>query len=200
MRIFGGAALASLLYFGWWSLREAGAAVETETGEGGSMFSDAIAAGESLLSAGYGNISQAGVDAIKRREGFSATVYNDQAGLPTIGYGHRVRVWESFPTGISTGDAAALLAADLASAVDTVNGLVDVDLSQAQFDALVSFVHNIGAGAFRNSTLLDMLNSGDYIGASEQFARWVYVTVAGKKEVSMGLAYRRADEARQFMA
>lgn len=189
---------AGLLFVVWRSISDAGAV--SADGEGGGLMDDAIASVAAMTGSGERNISWAGIDAIKRREGISLTVYRDAAGHLTIGYGHKVKLWENFDGGITETDATMLLASDLGDAVSAVNGLVDVPLSQAQFDALVSFVFNVGAGAFRSSTLLSLLNNGDYAGAADQFGRWVYVTSGGTKVVSSGLQYRRGDEARQFMA
>jgi lysozyme len=78
--------------------------------------------------------------------------------------------------------------------------MVTVDVSQGQFDALVSFVYNVGAGAFENSTLLEKLNAGDYRGAFDEFERWNKVTVNGEKIVSSGLVKRRRREQELFLA
>ncbi len=139
--------------------------------------------------------SPEGVDAIKRREGFRADVYDDGAGYPTIGYGHKLTADELGKlTQVSFAQAAALLRADLAAAETAVSRLVTVPIDQSEFDALVSLVFNIGAGAFRRSTLLRRLNAGDRAGAVEQFGRWVFAN--GRKLA--GLVTRRADEAMQF--
>jgi len=64
------------------------------------------------------------------------------------------------------------LAEDVREAEDAINDLCKVSLTQNQFDALVSFVFNVGVGAFKSSTLLRKLNAGDYDGAAGQFPRW----------------------------
>ena len=71
-----------------------------------------------------------------------------------------------------------------------INGRVTVPLTQPQFDALVSFVFNVGAGAFRKSTLLKKLNAGDYAEATAEFPRWV----KGGGKTLPGLVVRRAAE------
>jgi lysozyme len=76
-----------------------------------------------------------------------------------------------------------------------VNGAVKVPLTQNQFDALVSLSYNIGVGAFKKSTLLKKLNSGDYKGAANQFDVWVN---AGGKRLA-GLVRRRAIEKKLFL-
>jgi len=138
--------------------------------------------------------SIAGLDALKNHEGFSATAYQDTAGNWTIGYGHKLQDGESFDA-IDQAQATALLAGDVRAAEDAVNSLVSAPLSQTQFDALVSFVYNVGAGAFRKSTLLAKLNAGDVAGATAEFSRWTH---SGGK-VDPILVARREDEARLFL-
>ncbi len=142
--------------------------------------------------------SAGGIERIKMHEGFRPDVYLDQAGKPTIGYGHLIRAGESFPAAITEARARELLASDLGGAEAAVNGMVTVRITQAQFDALVSFVFNVGAEAFRTSTLRRLLNAGDYAGAAEQFKRWNKVRIGGQIVASEGLSNRRADEAAQF--
>jgi len=148
------------------------------------------------------NMSIPGMDALKKHEGFSATVYLDAAGLPTIGYGHKLKRGESFPDGVDEATAIGLLAGDIQDAEDAVNAGVIVPwgapLSQARFDALVSFAYNVGAGAFAGSTLLKKLNAGDLDGAAAEFARWNKIHVAGELVANAGLSARRDAEARLF--
>jgi lysozyme len=125
--------------------------------------------------------------------------YQDQAGLWTIGYGHLIKAGESFVE-ISEAEAVALRQADQKIAEDAVNSAVTVPLTQPMFDALVSFAFNVGVGAFRGSTLLRELNSGDYAGARARFAEWNKVTVRGVKVVSNGLIARRELEADLFVS
>jgi lysozyme len=84
---------------------------------------------------------------------------------------------------------------DLDRAGQAVNGLVHVVLSQPQFDALCDFTYNAGAGNFRSSTLLRLLNAGDMAGAADQFDRWVF---AGG-QIMPGLVRRRAAEKALFL-
>lgn len=141
-------------------------------------------------------MSIAGIDALKRREGFRSQTYLDEAGIATIGYGHKLTEGESYPDGIDEDTATALLASDIHEAENSVNSNVTVPLKQSQFDALVSLVYNIGAGAFERSTLLSELNDGNYSGAADQFLVWKKVN----GEVSQGLVARRAGERSQFLA
>jgi lysozyme len=117
-------------------------------------------------------LSAAGMDLLKRSEGFRNRVYLDVAGLPTIGYGHRLLHPESFPSGIDEALAADLLASDVRDAEQAVARLVKVPLAQGQFDALVDFVFNLGSGRFATSTLLKCLNAGRHDEAVKELLRW----------------------------
>jgi lysozyme len=98
--------------------------------------------------------------------------------------------------------AEELLRADVARFEQVVRQQVKVPLTQGQFDALVSFVFNVGAGAFRRSTLLRRLNARDYMGAAMQFERWVQGRhrAHGERLTLPGLVRRRRAEARMFIA
>jgi len=134
---------------------------------------------------------------VSQFEGYSATAYLCPAGVMTIGYGTTV-----YPDGtkVKGGDtctedqAQAWLQHDLSWAGEAVARLVKVDLSQNQFDALTSFVYNLGAGALQGSTLLRMLNGGAYDLAAAQFQFWVH----GGGKILPGLVKRRAAEAALF--
>lgn len=117
-------------------------------------------------------LSEAGLELIKRSEGFRSHTYRDAAGFPTIGYGHKLLPGESFPEGIGEADASAMLARDVRASEQAVERLVRVALTQGQFDALVDFCYNLGAGRLASSTLLRELNAGRYEAASEQLLRW----------------------------
>jgi lysozyme len=114
--------------------------------------------------------SQQGVELIRDREGCRTLAYQDTVGVWTIGVGHTV--------GVTEGDrcteemARDWLAEDLQWAEAAVNNGVTVPLEQHQFDALVSFVFNVGQGAFQFSTLRRVLNEGRYSEAIVQFDRW----------------------------
>jgi len=152
----------------------------------------------SLFGARLMEVSRAGIAEISRSEALRLTPYLDQAGYPTIGYGHKILPGESFGEGISPARADELLAKDLSSATAAVNSLVKVPLEQPQFDALVSLTFNIGAPALRSSTLLRLLNAGDYAGAQAQFGVWNKVRQGGVLVESRGLDKRRAQEAGLF--
>jgi lysozyme len=95
---------------------------------------------------------------------------------------------------ITQAQAEELLAKDVQVAVDAVNRLVTVKITQAEFDALVDFAFNVGVGALTNSTLLRGLNAGDFAGAADQFETWDRVN--GK--VVAGLLRRRLAETELF--
>jgi lysozyme len=135
-------------------------------------------------------LSEAGLDLIKRSEGFRGNTYLDVAGLATIGYGHQLLPGESFPNGISEAQAEQILASDVQQSEQAIQRLVRVPLTQGQFDALVDFCFNLGAGKLAASTLLKDLNAGQYEAAREQLLRWDHV---GTQE-NAGLKARREAE------
>ena len=138
--------------------------------------------------------SGAGLTLTEQSEGLRLTAYQDSGGICTCGYGHTKGV--SPGTVCSPELAAEWLAADTQSAVNAVNQLVTVPLTQGEFDALVDFVFNLGATQFSKSTLLDVLNTGDYAAAALQFARWV--SCDGKPLA--GLLRRRQAETKEFQS
>ena len=120
--------------------------------------------------ASSGKTSQDGVNLIKSFEGLRLTAYRDPVGVLTIGYGTTKGVSPGMQ--ITQSQAEAFLKQDLAQFEQAVNDDVKVKLSSDQFDAVVSFTYNVGEGALASSTLLRLLNQGDYQGAAAQFARW----------------------------
>jgi len=142
------------------------------------------------------NLDQNGINIIKEFEGFKAYPYLDSAGLLTIGYGHLIKKGELFERDISIEEAEIILAQDAGFAINAVNNFVLVPLSQNQFNSLVSFVFNVGVGAFARSTMLGKINKKDYQGAFDEFKRW---NKAGGNVVA-GLVNRRRKEAALFLA
>ena len=134
-------------------------------------------------------IDQAGIDFIKGFEGFSATVYSDVAGFPTVGYGHKLLPGESYPDGITEAGATALLASDVEPVSIAVATLAP-QCNQNQHDALCSFAYNLGAGSLRT-----MLGHG-WADVPNQIPRWVH---AGGVVVP-GLVTRRAAEVALFLS
>ena len=135
-------------------------------------------------------LSVAGVELLKRSEGYRSRTYLDVNGFPTIGYGHRLLHPESFPDGIGEAQAAEILTADVREAEQAVERLVKVSLTQGQFDALVDFCFNLGAGRLTASTLLKCVNAGRYDDAVEQLLLWDH---AGEQECSALKARREAE-------
>ncbi len=128
-------------------------------------------------------------------EGCRLTAYQDQVGVWTIGYGHTGSDVKPGLT-ITQEQAQDLLAHDVLGAAACVNRMVTVPLNQNEFDALVDFVFNLGAGAFGKSTLLTDLNAGKLEAAAAQFDLW---DRAGGAEVA-GLLRRRQQETALFNA
>jgi lysozyme len=85
---------------------------------------------------------------------------------------------------------------DVQAAASAVSRLVTVPMTQGEFDALVDFVFNLGAGSLQHSTLLRLLDAGDYHGAALEIVKW---DRAGGKEVA-GLLRRRQAEQVEFMS
>jgi lysozyme len=140
------------------------------------------------------NISENGIALIKESESCRLDSFQDSVGVWTIGFGHTgPEVKEGLH--ITQDAAEALLLSDLETVEKCIANSVSVNLTQGQYDALCSFVFNLGCSALRNSTLLRLLNAGDDVGASEQFKRWDH---AGGK-VLAGLTKRREAEAEMFM-
>jgi len=140
------------------------------------------------------NTSQRGIELIKQHEGVRYQAYDDGVGVWTVGVGHTKGVVKGDK--IDDRQVDQFLREDLESAEYAVSRLVTVDLTQNQFDALVSLVFNIGSGAFSTSTLLKMLNKGNLPAAADQFGRW---NMAGGK-VLRGLVIRRAAERALFLS
>ena len=137
-------------------------------------------------------ISSNGIDLIKHYEGCETEAYLCPANVWTIGYGHIKGVKEGDV--ITEQQAHDMLVEELEEYEGYVNTKVTVDLNQDQFDALVSWVYNLGSGNFTSSTLLKVLNSGDYAGVPEQILRWN----KANGQVLEGLSRRRESEAELF--
>ncbi|CAJ3487716.1 lysozyme [Burkholderia pseudomallei] len=150
------------------------------------------------------NLSQAGEAFIKQREGCVLHVYVDAVGIPTIAYGRALHMTLAqaqalYPNGITQDQADAMFDQDIVPFVDNVNAMVTVPLTQNQFDACVSFCYNAGNNAFNGSTLLRLLNSGNYQGAADQFLVWDKGHVKGQLVTIPGLLTRRTAERNIFL-
>ena len=127
-------------------------------------------------------------------EDFRAEPYCDVAGFQTIGFGHRITKEDNFSVPITREVATLLLANDVNQAETCICNWVHVPLNQNQFDALVSFVYNVGTHHFATSTLRYKLNEGDYEAVPKQMRFWVN---AGGHFIE-GLLHRREAEIRRW--
>jgi len=130
-------------------------------------------------------INSEGVKLIKSFEGMELEAYQDAVDVWTIGYGHTKTVEPGMI--ITEAKAEELLRQDLEEFEEAVTEAVEVSINSNQFSALVSFCFNLGAGSLFQSTLLKLLNQGDFQGAADQFPRW---NKAGGQELE-GLTRRR---------
>ena len=138
-------------------------------------------------------ISDYCLEMIKNFEGLYLSTYRCPAGVLTIGYGH---TGEDVKPGlqITKEQAETILKEELKKLEVAINKYVKVPLTQNQFDALVSWVYNVGIGALLKSTLLKYLNIGRYDLIPNELKRWNKV----KGKVLNGLATRRNMEAKLF--
>ncbi len=115
------------------------------------------------------------MDFIRQEEGERLTGYKDSRGIPTIGVGHTGKV-NSLPVSIgmtiTPEQSVALLKDDLAWVEHTLASAITIGINQNQYDALCSLIFNIGATAFKNSTLLRLLNQGLFAAAADEFLKW----------------------------
>ena len=133
------------------------------------------------------------IECIKYFEGFSARHYICPAGYRTIGYGHLIKKHEDF-SHISIQEANKILLLDIETIELAVLRLTNIILSQNQFDALVSFVFNLGSAAYQRSSLRAKVNRGDHENVPKEFCRWVYVNT----RIIPGLVKRRNFEANLY--
>lgn len=148
---------------------------------------------------GYRDISEKGYAIIREFEGFKAEAYLDTGGVWTIGFGTI-----KYPNGqrVKKGDtctreqAEQWLKNDCKWVDDCLDKYVTAKTTQNQFDALASFVYNIGETAFAKSTMLTLLNQNNFTAAANQFDRWVFDN--GKRIT--GLANRRTKEKALFLS
>jgi lysozyme len=135
-----------------------------------------------------------GLELIKAFEGLRLKAYLCSARVWTIGYGHTKGVKQGAVC--TQAEADAFLLEDVKWVLTAVERTVKVPLTPGQRAAINSFVFNCGAGAFRTSTMLRKLNTGDYKGAAAEFPRW---NKAGGKVIN-GLVSRRKAERKVFLS
>ena len=136
--------------------------------------------------------SNEGISLIQKFEGCELEAYQCSAGVWTIGYGHTKDVIKGMT--ITKEEAEQMLVDELHEYENYINEYVTVALSQNQFDALVSWVYNLGPANLKVSTMLKVLNKGQYEEVPAQMKRW---NKAGGK-VLEGLIRRREAEACLF--
>lgn len=141
--------------------------------------------------------SEVGKKLIKQFEGFRAAAYVCPAGVVTIGYGTTEIFGKPVKLGstITSDEADRFLEEDLKKFEDAINKNVNITITQNQFDALVSFVYNVGIGNFITSTLLKKINEGKIQDAANEFLRWN----KANKKVLAGLTRRRQAERDLFL-
>jgi lysozyme len=142
--------------------------------------------------------AQKGIELIKGFEELRLKAYLCPAGVVTIGYGHTNQDGETFRLGqvITEEEAEQLLAKDLRRFENAVNSLVRVELSQNQFDAIVSFTFNLGGTTLRKSSVLRLLNENKMTEAANFLLRYKYAD--GK--ILRGLVRRRKAERDLFLS
>jgi len=133
------------------------------------------------------------IDLIKEFEGLRLNAYLCPAGVWTIGYGHTRTARAGMR--ITKDQADLLLADDITRVVSSMMRHIRVPLDNYQYGALVSFVFNVGIGAFLGSTLLRLLNDNRHDLVPQQLMRWNKATIDGKRVELPGLTRRRAAEA-----
>lgn len=142
------------------------------------------------------HVTETGVALIKQFEGFSPTPYLCPAGYWTVGYGHVIKSEYAYPDPITEDHASQILKTDIEAAERAVLRLINVPLTDGQFDALVSFTFNLGGGALQRSTLRKKANREEHDEAADEFRKWVY---AGGRKLP-GLIRRRAAEAELYQS
>ena len=140
------------------------------------------------------HITQEGLDLIKDFEGLYLESYICPGGYPTIGYGHVIRKGRESPKKITKEVAESLLRKDVEWAEFAVLRLIDVPLTDGQFDGLVSFTFNLGSGALQRSTLRRKVNREEHREVPAELLRWVW---AGGKKLK-GLIRRRIQEGKRY--
>ena len=145
------------------------------------------------------NISQNGLEFIKKYEGFQSKPYLCPARKLTIGYGHVISPHEQFNTAITEKDAERILASDLKVTETTIAKGVIVPLTQGKYDALVSLVYNWGGGNFLRSLGLRCLNNSDYKKAAEEMGMWIAQgKLKSKEDIYNGIENFQETYARLF--
>ena len=144
-------------------------------------------------------MNRAGMNLIKKFEGFRSSAYRDAVGVWTIGYGHtsmagNPKVFRGLK--ISRQQGEAILAKDVENFARNIRPLISVNLNDNQFSALVSFAYNVGVGGFRRSSVLQRVNAGRFDAVPNRLSLWIK---AGGRSLK-GLVRRRAAEGELFLS
>lgn len=144
---------------------------------------------------GSRQINQSGLKLLTTFEGCKLAAYDDGGGVWTIGYGHTKGVHKGMT--ITQAQAEHLLQEDLKKFESFVEDAVKVSINDNQFSALVCFCFNVGPGknGFGGSTLLKLLNQGNFQGCANEFRRWNQVNGTPW----LGLTRRRLAEQALFL-
>ncbi len=142
-------------------------------------------------------VSRNAVTLIKRFEGYRGSAAQLVNGRWTIGYGHTLTAREGAT--VSLEDAEALLLYDLIAVAHAINEHTYTPLNQNQFDALASFVFNIGAENFQRSAVLRRINEGTLLQAACSMEMWRKADFGGERIVIDALVRRRSAEKNLFL-
>ena len=142
-------------------------------------------------------IGTKGLKLIQSFEGYRNKAYKCAAGVMTIGFGTTLIKGKPITAGMKCTKAQATewMKTDLEKFEEAVNDLVDVKITNNQFDAIVSFTYNCGIGSLQKSTLLKKVNAKDFVGAADEFLKWNKANGV----VLKGLSRRRVAERKLFM-
>ncbi len=135
-------------------------------------------------------MSEAGIKFLIGLEGFRNKAYKDTKGLWTTGVGHLILKDESelLTAVLNDRQVQELLAKDLVKYETSVNHTIHNDITQFQFDSLVSFCFNIGCGGFSNSTVAKVINRGEFNRVSDAMIMWNKpVEIKGRREKEVKL-------------
>lgn len=135
------------------------------------------------------------MERIKYFEGFRAKTYICPSGFKTIGYGHKLSS-NDFRVNIDKNEAEVLLLQDITKAAMAVVRNINTKLTEGQFDALISFVFNLGSAALQRSTLRQKINRNEHEEVPKEFMRWIYAN--GK--ILPGLIRRREMEVAMYLS
>jgi lysozyme len=140
-------------------------------------------------------ISSQGEKLIEGFEEFRSKPYQDQRGTWTQGWGHTKGVSALSPE-CTEAEADDWFDEDLSDVERCIRDHIPITLEQCEYDALCSLIYNIGVGHFLTSALHEKLVSGDKVGASKEFDRWIYC----QGKIDNGLRIRRSQEKAIFLA